>query len=140
MPVIAEFSKGKSLKEQANFLKETYIGANGFEIDGRRISAWFGEKGAIFKEGVGARYREGQIVSWEDLASNINDLLDRGEFATNVELVDSSSYEIEKIAEKLWYLKEDFSDEIKDSYLKSLSDFWKNTRVILIFYDLITIK
>ena len=122
LPVIAEFSKGKSLKEQANFLKETYIGANGFEIDGRRISAWFGEKGAIFKEGDGARYREGQIVSWEDLASNINDLLDRGEFATNVELVDSSSYEIEKIAEKLWYLKEDFSDEIKDSYLKSLSE------------------
>ena len=122
LPVIAEFSKGKSLKEQANFSKETYIGANGFEIDGRRISAWFGEKGAIFKEGDGARYREGQIVSWEDLASNINDLLDRGEFATNVELVDSSSYEIEKIAEKLWYLKEDFSDEIKDSYLKSLSE------------------
>ncbi|EEI82659.1 hypothetical protein [Anaerococcus tetradius] len=99
MAVIAEFSKGKSLEEQANFLKEIYRGANGLEIEGRKISAWFGKEGAIFKDGDEARYREGQIVSWKDLANNINNLLDRGEFASNVEVIESATYEREKIAE-----------------------------------------
>ena len=120
--VIAEFSKGKSLEEQVNFLKEIYKGANGLEIEGRKISAWFGKEGAIFKDGDEARYREGQIVSWKDLANNINNLLDRGEFASNVEVIESATYEREKIAEKLLYLKRDLTDETKDRYLASLND------------------
>lgn len=120
--VIAEFSKGKSLEEQVNFLKEIYKGANGLEIEGRKISAWFGKEGAIFKDGDEARYREGQIVSWKDLANNINNLLDRGEFASNVEVIESATYEREKIAETLLYLKRDLSDETKDRYLSSLND------------------
>lgn len=122
LAVIAEFSKGKSLEEQVNFLKEIYKGANGLEIEGRKISAWFGKEGAIFKDGDEARYREGQIVSWKDLANNINDLLDRGEFASNVEVIESATYEREKIAEKLLYLKRDLSDETKDRYLAILND------------------
>lgn len=122
LAVIAEFSKGKSLEEQANFLKEIYRGANGLEIEGRKISAWFGKEGAIFKDGDEARYREGQIVSWKDLANNINNLLDRGEFASNVEVIESATYEREKIAEKLLYLKRDFTDETKDRYLAILND------------------
>ena len=122
LEVIAEFSKGKSLEEQVNFLKEIYKGANGLEIEGRKISAWFGKEGAIFKDGDEARYREGQIVSWKDLANNINNLLDRGEFASNVEIVESATYEREKIAETLLYLKRDLTDETKDRYLSSLND------------------
>lgn len=122
LAVIAEFSKGKSLEEQANFLKEIYRGANGLEIEGRKISAWFGKEGAIFKDGDEARYKEGQIVSWKDLANNINNLLDRGEFASNVEVIESATYEREKIAEKLLYLKRDLTDETKDRYLASLND------------------
>lgn len=122
LAVIAEFSKGKSLEEQANFLKEIYRGANGLEIEGRKISAWFGKEGAIFKDGDEARYREGQIVSWKDLANNINNLLNRGEFASNVEVIESATYEREKIAETLLYLKRDLSDETKDRYLSSLND------------------
>lgn len=122
LAVIAEFSKGKSLEEQANFLKEIYRGANGLEIEGRKISTWFGKEGAIFKDGDEARYREGQIVSWKDLANNINNLLDRGEFASNVEIVESATYEREKIAETLLYLKRDLTDETKDRYLSSLND------------------
>lgn len=122
LAVIAEFSKGKSLEEQANFLKEIYRGANGLEIERRKISAWFGKEGAIFKDGDEARYREGQIVSWKDLVNNINDLLNRGEFASNVEVIESATYEREKIAEKLLYLKRDLTDETKDRYLASLND------------------
>ncbi|HBM5479212.1 TPA: DEAD/DEAH box helicase family protein [Enterococcus faecium] len=122
LAVIAEFSKGKSLEEQADFLKEIYRGANGLEIEGRKISAWFGNEGAIFKDGDEARYREGQIVSWKDLANNINNLLNRGEFASNVEVIESATYEREKIAEKLLYLKRDLSDETKDRYLAILND------------------
>lgn len=122
LAVIAEFSKGKSLEEQANFLKEIYRGANGLEIEGRKISAWFGKEGAIFKDGDEARYRKGQIVSWKNLANNINNLLDRGEFASNVEIVESATYEREKIAETLLYLKRDLTDETKDRYLSSLND------------------
>lgn len=87
-------------------MKEIYRGANGLEIEGRKISAWFGKEGAIFKDGDEARYREGHIVSWKDLANNINNLLDRGEFASNVEIVESATYEREKNSRNIIVFKE----------------------------------
>ncbi|MCA0739701.1 DEAD/DEAH box helicase family protein, partial [Clostridioides difficile] len=67
-----------------------------------------------------AREDNTQILSWSDAASRINELLDRGEFATNVELLEAQDYERDRISESLWYLTHDLSEEgIEQGYFNS---------------------
>lgn len=111
LPVIAEFSKGKSIEELGEYLKDTFKGGNGFYIDEREVSSWYSDKGIHLAYGTSAREDNTQILSWSDAASRINELLDRGEFATNVELLEAQDYERDRISESLWYLTHDLSEE-----------------------------
>ena len=113
LPLIAEFSKGKSNEELGEYLKDTFRGGNGFYIDEREVSSWYSDKGIHLAYGTSAREDNTQILSWSDAASRINELLDRGEFATNVELSEAYDYERDRISESLWYLYHDLSEEGK---------------------------
>ena len=120
LPVIAEFSKGKSNEELGEYLKDTFRGGNGFYIDEREVSSWYSDKGIHLAYGTSAREDNTQILSWRDAASRINELLDRGEFATNVELLKAQDYERDRISESLWYLTHDLSEEgIEQGYFNS---------------------
>lgn len=113
LPVISEFSKGKSNEELGEYLKDTFWGGNGFYIDEREASSWYSDKGIHLAYGTSAREDDTQILSWNDAASRINELLETGEFATNVELSESLDYERDRISESLWYLYHDLSEEGK---------------------------
>lgn len=54
-----------------------------------------------------------QILSWSNAARRINELLENGEFATNVELLEAQDYERDRVSESLWYLYHDLSEEGK---------------------------
>lgn len=112
-PVIAEFSKGKSNEELGEYLKDTFRGGNGFYIDEKEVSSWYSDKGIHLSYGISAREDDTQILSWSDAAKRINELLDNGEFATNVEFLEALDYERDRISESLWYLYHDLSDEGK---------------------------
>ena len=112
-PLIAEFSKGKSNEELGEYLKDTFRGGNGFYIDEKEVSSWYSDKGIHLAYGTSAREDNTQILSWSDAASRINELLDSGEFATNVELSEAYDYERDRISESLWYLYHDLSEEGK---------------------------
>ncbi|HEK9666849.1 TPA: helicase, partial [Streptococcus equi subsp. equi] len=111
LPVIAEFSKGKSNEELGEYLKDIFRGGNGFYIDEREVSSWYSDKGIHLAYGTSAREDTTQILSWSDAAKRINELLDNGEFATNVEISEAPDYERDKISESLWYLMHDLSEE-----------------------------
>ena len=113
LPLIAEFSKGKTAEELGEYLKETFRGGNGFYIDEREVSSWYSDKGIHLAYGTSAREDDTQILSWSDAAIRINELLDKGEFATNVELSEALDYERDRISESLWYLYHDLSEEGK---------------------------
>ena len=113
LPVIAEFSKGKSIEELGEYLKDTFKGGNGFYMDEREVSSWYSDKGIHLAYGISAREDNTQILSWSGAASRINELLDRGEFATNVELSEALDYERDRISESLGYLYYDLSEEGK---------------------------
>ena len=113
LPVIAEFSKGKSNEELGEYLKDTFRGGNGFYIDEREVSSWYSDKGIHLAYGTSAREDDTQFLSWNEAASRINELLNSGEFATNVELSEAYDYERDKISESLWYLYHDLSEEGK---------------------------
>ena len=111
LPIIAEFSKGKSNEELGEYLKNTFQGGNGYIIDGNEISAWYSDKGLHFASGTLAREDDTQILSWSDAANRIAELLQNGEFATNVELQETLDYERDRISESLWYLIHDLSEK-----------------------------
>ncbi|HEL0241384.1 TPA: DEAD/DEAH box helicase family protein [Streptococcus equi subsp. zooepidemicus] len=113
LPLIAEFSKGKSNGELGEYLKDTFRGGNGFYIDEREVSSRYSDKGIHLAYGTSAREDDTQILSWSDAAIRINELLDKGEFATNVELSEALDYERDRISESLWYLYHDLSEEGK---------------------------
>lgn len=114
LPVIAEFSKGKSIEELGEYLKDTFKGGNGFYIDEREVSSWYSDKGIHLAYGTSAREDDTQVLNWNDAAKRINELLKSGEFATNVELLEALDYERDRISESLWYLSHDLSEEGKE--------------------------
>lgn len=105
MMVALEYMKGKSTEEIAKRLPALYRGSNGFKLDSHEVSAWFDEQCIHLARGKTARFAPSrQIVSWQEAAERIGKLLENGEYATNVELVEAPGYERTKVAESLWYL------------------------------------
>ena len=114
MKIAAEFSKQKPLEDRAAFLKALYYGGNGLITDNGRLSAWYGDDGIHIATGDTSRYlRSAQVIGWADAAERIEELLDGGAFATNLEVTEAPRYERLGIAVDVWNLYHDFSDEAK---------------------------
>ena len=115
MRVAAEFMKQKSPEEIAAFLQKEYHGGYGVKGRDSDISAWYAEDGIHLSMGLSARYVQyAQVISWEDAAARIEEMLDTGIFATNVELIETPGYERGQMAQALWYMFHDMSDEAKE--------------------------
>src|SRR5699024_7876133 len=114
----------KSTTEIADTLKTLYHGGNGIGS----ITAWYAEDGIHLSHGKTARYdKSAQVISWESAAERIGQLLQDGNFATNVELTEAAGYERSLLAEKLWHLYHDFSDKAREAgYLSCLSGIRRN--------------
>ena len=117
--IVAAFEKQKSTAEIADILKNLYHGGNGIGS----VTAWYAEDGIHLSHGKTARYdKSAQVISWESAADRIGQLLQNGDFATNVELAEAAGYERSLLAEKLWHLYHDFSDKAREAgYLSCLS-------------------
>ena len=102
--VALEYMKQKPLEEIVQTLKQVYHGGYGLKEDSGNICAWYAEDGIHLAKGSSAiDSPRAQIVSWETVAERIGELLENGRFATNVELVEASGYERQKLAESLWH-------------------------------------
>ena len=122
--IVAAFEKQKSTAEIADTLKNLYHGGNGIGS----LTVWYAGDGIHLSHGNSARYdKSAQVISWESAAERIGQLLQDGQFATNVELTEAAGYERSLLAEKFWNLYHDFSDEARDSgYLSCLSSIRGN--------------
>ena len=118
--IVAAFEEQKSTVEIADTLKNLYHGGNGIGS----ITAWYAEDGIHLSHGKTARYdKSAQVISWESAAERIGQLLQDGQFATNVELAEAAGYERSLLAEKFWYLYHDFSEKAREAgYLPSLAN------------------
>ena len=114
MILAAEFSKGKPVEEMTQILRQVYHGGNGMVTEHGRISAWYAEDGIRFAPGGSARYtRIAQVMSWEDAARRIGELLESGQFMSVMELATAPAHERTMIAQRLWYLYGDTTTEGK---------------------------
>ena len=124
MKIATEFSKGKSVEEIAAFLQSSFHGGNGVVTENGRYSAWYAEDGIRIANGDAARYlTSAKVVSWQEAAARIGQLLEQGEYATNVELAEAPGHERTELAQSIWYLRQDLSEKAwAQGYLSCLSD------------------
>ena len=124
MKIATEFSKGKSVEEIAAFLQSSFHGGNGIVTENGRYSAWYAEDGIHIANGDAARYlTSAKVVSWQEAAARISELLEQGEYATNVELAEAPGHERAELAQSIWYLRQDLSEKARaQGYLSCLSD------------------
>ena len=122
--VVAAFEKQKTTAEIAEILKTLYHGGNGLGS----VSAWYAEDGIHLSHGKSVRYdRSAQVISWESAAERIGELLESGQFASNVELAEAAGYERSLLSEKLWHLYHDLSEGAREAgYLSCLSEIKGN--------------
>ena len=122
--VVAAFEKQKTTAEIAGILKTLYHGGNGLGS----VSAWYAEDGIHLSHGKSVRYdRSAQVISWESAAERIGELLESGQFTSNVELAEAAGYERSLLSEKLWYLYHDLSEDAREAgYLSCLSEIKGN--------------
>ena len=124
MKIATEFSKGKGVEEIAAFLQSSFHGGNGVVTESGRYSAWYAEDGIHIANGDAARYlTSAKVVSWQEAAERIGQLLEQGEYATNVELAEAPGHERTELAQSIWYLRQDLSEKARaQGYLSCLSD------------------
>ena len=124
MKIATEFSKGKSVEEIAAFLQSSFHGGNGVVTENGRYSAWYAEDGIHIANGDAARYlTSAKVVSWQEAAARISELLEQGEYAANVELAEAPGHERAELAQAVWYLRQDLSEKARaQGYLSCLSD------------------
>ena len=124
MKIATEFSKGKSVEEIAAFLQSSFHGGNGVVTESGRYSAWYADDGIHIANGDAARYlTSAKVVSWQEAAARISELLEQGEYATNVELAEAPGHERAELAQAVWYLRQDLSEKARaQGYLSCLSD------------------
>ena len=124
MKIATEFSKGKSVEEIAAFLQSSFHGGNGVVTESGRYSAWYADDGIHIANGDAARYlTSAKVVSWQEAAERIGQLLEQGEYAANVELAEAPGHERTELAQSIWYLRQDLSEKARaHGYLSCLSD------------------
>ncbi|MGP1411427.1 MAG: hypothetical protein ACTTKD_06295, partial [Peptoanaerobacter stomatis] len=99
-----------------------FRGGNGFYLGEDKVCAWYNEDGIHLSNDTLSRENYTQILSWEDAANRIGQLLSEGKYANNVELIEAMVNEREEVAQNLWYLKGDLGDDIKEDFLPTLNE------------------
>ena len=123
MVIASAFQKQKSTEDIAALLQNTFHGGNGFKTPEGELSAWYAVDGIHIAPGRSAEYvRSAQVIAWQDAAVRISELMDSGVYASNVELAEAGQHERMQLAQALWYLKHDLSDEAREQGYLSCMD------------------
>ena len=119
--ICAYFKKDKP--DNAQFLAEHY-GENGagFYLDGRQYAIWYNAEGIRIAQGESTQRSSATLISWEQAAARIRELLDLGRYMPQSELDRVDEYERQQRAAQLWYLRQDFAEGTADAgYLPTVN-------------------
>ena len=120
LTICAYFMKDKPLTDNAYFLKKHY-GENGagFYFNDRKISIWYNEDGIRIAYGSSAR-QAGTLITWEQAAKRIRELLDMGRYMPQSELEQAEDFERKNIAEQLLFLYRDIDSDKTGQFFPTL--------------------
>ena len=137
--IAIEYAKQQPMDYLVDYLEKTYHGGYGLQFGTTKVCTWYAEDGMHIAYGSTARYaRNVQILSWEDVSVRIGELLEQGQFATNVELAECGTFEKRQLAEQLWYMSHDISGKAIEaghmSIVRSLrGGFPEETEKLMVF-------
>ena len=113
MRIVSYFKKDYPTGINADFLRQEYErGGKGFIFGGKHVSVWFDESGIRIATGDTVLTPATTLVTYEQAAKRIRELLDMGRYMPQSELDKADGLEIKTLAEELWYLERDLADGI----------------------------
>ena len=112
--ICAYFMKDKP--DNAAFLQRHY-GENGagFYFDGEKISLWYDAEGMRIARGSTAQRSNATLISWEEAAKRIRELLDLGRYMPQDELDEVEHYERMQLADSIAYTSRDITKEAREA-------------------------
>lgn len=114
--ICAHYMKDKPLEENAAFLQKSY-GTNGagLFVQDREYAIWYDPEGIRIATGRTVQKRYTTLVSWEQAAKRVRELLDLGRYMPQSELDRVQDFERMELAKSLIYARREFSDEARDA-------------------------
>lgn len=114
--ICAYFTKDKPLEDNAAFLQKSY-GTNGagLFINDREYAIWYDADGIRIATGRTVQKRYTTLITWEQAAKRIRELLDLGRYMPQSELDRVQDFERLELAKSLIYARREFSDEARDA-------------------------
>ena len=115
MIICAYFMKDHTVEDNAAFLAKHY-GENGagFYVNDRQYAIWYNAEGIRIASGDTAQYRNTTLVTWEQAAKRIRELLDLGRYMPQSELDRVVDYERSTLADNLALTARDMSAEARE--------------------------
>ena len=111
--IVSYFKKDHPTATNADFLRKEYeSGGKGFIFGGKHVSVWFDESGIRIATGDTVLTPAATLVTYEQAAKRIRELLDMGRYVPQSELDKADGLEIKTLAEQLWYLERDLIDGV----------------------------
>ncbi len=124
--IVTYYQKSPNTAAAAYFLAQEYgTGGKGLSIGGKDYAMWFDKEGIRIAPGRSANVPGCTMVSWEKAAAMVSGLLEDGIYAGQEALDAAQANEIRELAEKLWFLRQDLSQEgIEAGELPYLSELY----------------
>ncbi len=119
--ICAYFMKDKPLEDNAAFLQKHY-GTNGagFYVNDRQYAIWYDGDGIRVAGGDSAQGRSATLITWEQAAKRIRELLDLGRYMPQSEINRAPEFEKKRLADDLLYMYRDIDGEGKEVYFLSM--------------------
>lgn len=126
MRIAAFYQKSPSIEEAAAFLQKEYgTGGKGVTANGEKYALWFDKEGIKIAPGRSANVPGAALVTWEQAAEQVSELLEEGIYATQETLDAAGGNERRELAAKLWYLRQDLSEEAaRNGFLTHVSELY----------------
>jgi N12 class adenine-specific DNA methylase len=121
--VVAFFQKGPTGSAAASFMgREFGEGGKGVSIGGQDYALWFSQEGFRIAQGRSAFGPGSTLVTWVNAAVLVSKLLRNGQYAAQEKIDGAEGNEYRELAEKLWHLRQDFSDSARErNFLPTVS-------------------
>ena len=112
--ICAYFMKDKP--DNAAFLQKHY-GENGagFYFGGEKVSLWYDAEGMRIARGSTAQRSNATLISWEEAAKRIRELLELGRYMPQSELDEVNHYERMRLADSIAYTSRDMTTEARNA-------------------------
>lgn len=112
LEIAAYWQKGHSINDFAAFLeKEIGMVGQGFQIDGKKLCAWYDSNGLSLSYFPSAIENPMKSLTWREIASRTDRLIRTGSYLSSEEVDAIRAHDLERISTKLYFV---FRDDVKD--------------------------